>query len=486
MQYKWVALTVTIVGTLMSGIDDRIVVIGLPTIIRHLGATVGEGIWIGQAYTLAMSFALLLVGRVTDLYGRVKIYNIGFVIFTIGSALASLSGSATELIIFRLVQGVGASFLNANSVAIVTDAAPESELGTLLGLNRVAFRFGAVTGLTLSGILIAFISWQALFYINIPIGIFGTIWARKRLREIASKDTGKRVDWAGFGTFTIGITLLLVALTLFSYGASGFSQSIAMFSVGVAFLVAFVFLERRTETPLLDLRLFKIRQFATGSTIVMFSTLAWNGMIFMVSFFLQIVVGFPPLQAGLSYILLELPYLVVGMTSGKLSDKYGSRGLATAGLAMISASCIYASTFTGTTMYTSVLVFLVMLAVGQGLFTSPNQRAIMGSVPANRRGVAAGFSGTLTQVGNTAGPVLAITLITLGIPYGLFTELLQSVGGSATHIALLTAKDEFVNGFKIMAFALGIIDAVWIIPSWLRGGPKQTKEIEADRGNQQK
>jgi EmrB/QacA subfamily drug resistance transporter len=464
------------VGTLMAGIDDRIVVIGLPTIIRELNSTVGEGIWIGQAYTLAMSFALLLVGRVTDLYGRVKIYNIGFIIFTIGSALASLSNSSGELIAFRLVQGVGASFLNANSVAIVTDASPEGELGTLLGINRVAFRFGAVTGLTLAGVIIAFLDWRALFYINIPVGIFGTIWARMRLREIATKDTAKKMDWTGFFTFTSGITLLLVALTLLSYGASSILQSIAMLVAAIFLLSMFVMVERKTETPLLDLKLFRVRQFATGSTIVMFSTLAWNGMIYMMSFFVQIILGFSSLQAGLSYILLELPYLVVGMTSGKLSDKYGSRGLATAGLGMIATSCIFASTFTSSTVYTSILIFFVLLAVGQGLFTSPNQRAIMSSVPANRRGVAAGFSGTLTQVGNTAGPVVAITLITIGIPFGLFTNLIDSVG--ASQIVSQVVKDQFVNGFKIMAFVLGVIDALWIVPSWFRGGTS-AQSIEA-------
>jgi EmrB/QacA subfamily drug resistance transporter len=465
LQYKWVALTVTVVGTLMAGIDDRILVIGLPTIIRQLGATVGEGIWAGQAYTLASLIALLLIGRVADIRGRVKIYNLGFVIFTIGSLLASISAAPSELIASRLVQGMGASMLSANSTAIVTDATPPEQLGTFLGLNRVAFRSGAVAGLTLSGLILSFTDWRALFYINIPIGIFGTVWARKRLKEISTKDVGKKIDWPGFFTFTTGITLILVSITFLSYGASDRFQSILMIASGSVLLISFAILERKSQSPLLDLGLFRIRLFATGTTILMFSTLAWNGMLYMTSFFLQIIIGFPPLQAGLSYIVLEIPYLLVGVASGKLSDRYEARGLATTGLAVIGIACIYGSTFSSSTNYFSVLVLLLLLAIGQGLFTSPNQKAVMGSVPANRRGIAAGFSGTLSQIGNTAGPVVALALVTLGIPYGLFTTLVQS----ATPLATQIAKDEFVNGFKIAAFTLGAINSIAIIPSYLRG-----------------
>src|SRR5579872_3740217 len=170
MQYKWVALTVTTVGTLMAGIDTRIVIVGLPTVAQQLGANVEEVIWVSQAYLLASTIGLLLIGRVTDVVGRVKIYNIGFIIFTIGSALASVSFSPYELIGSRMVQGVGSAMLITNSAAILTDAAPRNELGTILGINQIAFRVGSIAGLTLSGIIISLASWRALFYINIPIG----------------------------------------------------------------------------------------------------------------------------------------------------------------------------------------------------------------------------------------------------------------------------------------------------------------------------
>jgi MFS family permease len=176
MQYKWIALSVTTVGTLMAGIDTRIIIVGLPTVARDLGADVESIIWVSQSYLLASTVGLLLIGRVTDVVGRVKIYNIGFAVFTVGSALASISQSPMQLILSRIVQGTGAAMLITNSAAILTDATPRQELGTILGINQIAFRVGSVAGLTLSGVIIAMSGWRALFYLNIPIGVFGTIW----------------------------------------------------------------------------------------------------------------------------------------------------------------------------------------------------------------------------------------------------------------------------------------------------------------------
>jgi MFS family permease len=194
MQYKWIALSVTTVGTLMAGIDTRIVIVGLPTVARALGADVESVVWVSQSYLLASTVGLLLIGRLTDVVGRVRIYNPGFAIFTVGSALASISGNANHLILSRIVQGLGAAMLLTNSAAILTDATPAKQLGTILGINQIAFRVGSVAGLTLSGVIIGFYGWRALFYLNIPIGIFGTLWAHVRLREIATTDTQKKSD----------------------------------------------------------------------------------------------------------------------------------------------------------------------------------------------------------------------------------------------------------------------------------------------------
>ena len=182
MQYKWTVLTVTTIGTLMAGIDSRLIIVGLPTIASELKAGPEELIWISQAYLLASTVCLLLIGRLADIFGKIKLYNLGFLVFTIGSGLSAISSDATQLISFRVLQGVGAGMILANSAAIVTDSSPPNELGFMIGINQTALRVGAVAGLTLSGIILSVTDWRALFYINIPIGIFGTIWAYMRLK----------------------------------------------------------------------------------------------------------------------------------------------------------------------------------------------------------------------------------------------------------------------------------------------------------------
>src|SRR5207245_1076595 len=217
IEYKWTVLTVTTVGVLMAGIDSRIVSVGLPAVASSLGADAEQAIWITQAYVLGSTVALLLVGRVSDIVGRVKLYTSGFGVFTVGSLLTSLAASPAQVIAFRAVQGLGSAILFTNSAAMIVDATPAHELGLSLGINQVAFRMGSMAGLTVSGIILSVLDWRALFYINIPIGIFGTAWAHFRLKEIGTLDRGAPIDWGGFVTFTAFILGLLLALTLAAY-----------------------------------------------------------------------------------------------------------------------------------------------------------------------------------------------------------------------------------------------------------------------------
>ena len=449
----------------MAGIDARIIIIGLPTVAKDLGADAEQIIWVSQAYILASTIGLLLIGRVTDLVGRVKIYNIGFIIFTIGSALASMSVSPFLLIGSRLVQGTGAAMLITNSAAILTDAAPREELGTILGINQIAFRSGSVLGLTLSGVIIAFAGWRALFYLNIPIGIFGAVWAHYRLREISTRDEGKKMDWIGFLTFTAGLTLILLSVTFLSYGLSDLNLGLGMLVVGFAFILLFIRVESRNESPILDLKIFKIREFAAGSIAQLLNALAWSGVIIMLSFYLQVVSGDSALQAGLSVLPLEVGFTVFGPLSGKLSDKYGTRLFATLGLAVSSAGFFVLSFIQVNTSYSVVAFALLLLGVGNGLFASPNASSIMGSVPATRRGIASGFRTTMFNVGLSASAGIAILLITTGIPYTLLSSLLQGTQQGMT----LLAQQEFVSGFRIAALILASINTIAIIPSMLRG-----------------
>src|SRR5437867_1586757 len=229
----------------MAGIDSRIVIVGLPQVAANIGADAEQAIWITQAYVLGSTVALLLIGRVSDIVGRVKIYTAGFSVFTVGSLLTSLAVSPAMLIGFRGVQGLGAGMLFTNSAAIVTDAFPENELGLAIGINQVAFRAGAMAGLTLSGLILVIADWRALFYVNVPIGIVGTLWAHRRLREMAKLERGAPIDWPGFATFTTCVGSFLLALTTAAYGMAEMTTVIALLSTSAVALVLFGIVERR-------------------------------------------------------------------------------------------------------------------------------------------------------------------------------------------------------------------------------------------------
>ena len=466
MQYKYVALSVTTVGTLMAGVDTRIVLVGMPTIASELKASVEEVIWVSQAYIFASTLGMLLIGRTTDLVGRVKIYNYGFAVFTVGSALAAFSFTPLELILSRMVQGVGAAMLIINAGSILTDATPRQELGSILGLNTIAFRMGSVIGLTLSGVILSITDWRALFYINIPIGIFGTVWAHYRLKEISTKDTYKGVDWPGFFTFASGLGLLLLAITYLSYGISGYLVGFGMLAAGAALLILFVFIELRHKhksPPILDPELFKIREFAGGSTAQMINAIAWSGVVILASFYMQLVAGFSPFQTGIHLLALDAGFIAVGPIAGRLSDRYGSRIFTMAGLALSSVAFLTFHFINSSNGVNTVLIGLGILGVGSGLWVSPNISSVMGSVPPNRRGIASGFRMTLSNVGDTASFGLAILIMTLAIPYNTLNSLVQSY--STQSVVSATAKQEFILGFQLVALVLAAINTIAIFPA---------------------
>lgn len=476
MQYKWTALTVTTVGVLMSGIDSRIVVIGLPTIARQLHASAEDAVWITQAYVLASAIFLLFIGRLTDLFGRVKLYNLGFVIFTVGSGLAALSPSSSYLIAFRIVQGIGAGILSSNAAAIVTDASPRSELGLMLGLNSTAIRIGAMTGLTLSGLILALVDWRGLFYINIPIGIFGTIWAHKRLKEISTRDISRKMDWTGAILFAGGLTLVLLAITYLSYGFASYIEGFAFLGAGTISLILFVRVESRVEHPALDLRLFKITLFSAGNLAQMLNVLAWSGILLLLAFYLEIGLGYSPLVAGITMIPLEITFLLFSLIAGRISDKYGTRLLTTLGALINTLAFADIAYFGTSTNSTQVVLALVGIGIGNGMFASPNARAIMGSVPADRRGVASAFRQTMNNVGWTISYGLVILFMTFGIPYTNLSQLLQ---GSTQQLSSTSpTMIEFFKGFHIAVLALAAVEACAIIPSALRGPMEATPSSE--------
>jgi len=469
----------------MAGVDARIVLVGLPTIAEQLHAGVADLIWITQAYLFAETIGLLLIGRTADLVGRVKIYNYGFIVFTAGSALAALSFNSFELIVSRMVQGLGSSMMITNAAAILTDATPRNELGKFLGLNSIAFRAGSVTGLTLSGVILAITDWRALFYINIPIGVFGTLWAHYRLKEAAVKDSYRGMDWIGFLVFSSGLGLVLLAITYLSFGLSGYSFGLPMLAFGIVLLVFFVYYElrgRMSTRPLLDMKLFKIREFAGGSTAMLINSISWTGIMIMVSFYLQVILSESPLKTGLSLLALDSTLIISAPLSGRLSDRYGSRAFVITGLAISSSAFFIFGLFVNaSTGITTILFGLALLGVGTGMWFSPNTASIMGSVPANRRGIASGFRMTMGNVGDTLSFGIAILIMTLVIPYSALNTLIDSYSIPGT---VLLGRSEFIHGFQLVALILASVNAIAIIPGSF--AKKRSVAVTGDNGSTEK
>ena len=468
MQYKWVALTVTTIGTFMAALDSSCMTIGLPTVLVDLNANIFHGIWIITGYRLMLTVLLVLLGRIADMYGRVRLYNTGFIVFTVGSLFCAVSGTGEQLIAARFLQGAGAALLVANSAAIVTDAFPRNELGMGLGTNLMATNLGSMVGYTVSGIMISAFGWRSLFLINLPIGVFGTFWAYKRLKEMGVRSEGERFDYFGSILYCGGLAIVLYSLTI---GSIFTVENQIMLTIGLGLFAAFVLVEQRQRFPTLDLSLFRIRLFAAGNLASFLNSLAYNCAPFIISLYLQLVKSYTPAEAGVVLIPMEIVVLVMNTITGRLADKYGSRGFATLGLALNSSALLWFSTINKDTGYFAILVGLVLFGFGRSLFSSPNSSSIMGSVPPIRRGIANGVRTTLNQTGNVLSIPISLILMTFIMPY----DKLSTIVGSSEVLGPLELS-QFLAAINFACLLLGVVVALAIIPSLLRGSrtPKES------------
>jgi EmrB/QacA subfamily drug resistance transporter len=444
------ALTNTTIGVLMATVDSSIVLISLPAIFRGIGLdplVTSNGsylLWLLMGYMVVTATLVVSFGRIGDMVGRVRIYNLGFAIFTVGSLAASLTyftgpPAALYLIAMRIVQGVGGAMLMANSAAILTDAFPPHQRGMALGINSVAGIAGSFIGLVAGGLL-AEVDWRLIFYVSVPIGLFGTVWAYKRLREVGRVDRG-RLDWVGNVLFGVGLLALLVGITyaLQPYGASSMGWLnpfvLAALIGGVALLVGFVVAETKVAQPMLDVRLFRIRAFAAGNLAGLLAAVGRGGLMFMLVIWLQGIWlplrGYPfestPLWAGIYMLPLTLGFLMAGPASGWLSDRYGARPFATGG--MLAAAATFGLLMRLPANFSYVWFALLLLGNGlaMGLFSAPNTAAIMNSVPANRRGVASGMRSTFQNSGMTLSIGLFFTILVAGLGTTLPTALMHGL-----------------------------------------------------------
>lgn len=442
-RYKWVALSNTTIGILMSSINSNIVLISLPAIFRGMdldpmsAGGASYMLWMLMGYTVVTATFLVSFGRISDIFGRVKLYNLGFAIFTGASILLYFTpGSGATgisiMIIFRLLQGVGAGFLFSNSTAIITDAFSSKERGMAMGLNQIAGIGGSLIGLILGGVL-ADIDWRLVFLVSVPIGLFGTVWAYLKLKEQSKPDKTQRIDWLGNGTFAVGLTILLLALTcgIMPYGNSnmGWGNPVVIIGIiaGAALLVAFVFIEFKVKMPMFHLELFKIRAFAFGNLSLFLSSVARGGLQFMLIIWLQGIWlplhGYSfestPLWAGIYMMPMMLGFFVMGPLSGKLSDKYGARFFSTGGMVLSVIGFLLLTALPPNFSYGPFLVILIVLGCGMGMFAAPNTTAIMNSVPAAQRGASSGMRSTIQNTGMALSMTLYFAIIIIGLSSNL-------------------------------------------------------------------
>jgi EmrB/QacA subfamily drug resistance transporter len=458
--YKWIALTNTTLGVLMASIDASIVLISLPAIFNgiHVNPLApGETdyfLWILLGYMVVTATLLVTFGRISDMFGRVRFYNLGFAVFTVGSILLWLTPGtgntgALELILFRLIQGLGAGFLFSNSAAILTDAFPSNQRGLALGINQIAAILGSVIGLILGGIL-SYYSWRLVFLVSVPVGIVGTIWAYLMLREIATIKGHQKIDWAGNVTFAIGATILLLGIT---YGIQPYGNAptgwgnpfvIGAIVLGLLLLATFIWVEQRVEDPMFRLELFKIRMFAAGNASSFLASIARGGLQFMLVIWLQGIwlplhgydFAVTPLWAGIYLLPLLIGFVMMGPVSGWLSDRFGARILSTTGMLIQTAGFLLLTILPTNFDYMWFAILLFILGLGQGMFSSPNTSSIMGSVPPEQRGVASGMRATFQNSGSLVSIGVFFSIITIGLaatlPSTLSTGLIQAGVPAAT------------------------------------------------------
>lgn len=481
-QYKWVVLSNTTLGTLMSSLDSNIVLIALPTIAKDLpGTSLLDLLWILLGYQLVTATVLVNFGRLADMFGRVKLYNFGFAVFTVGSALCSLSQTSLQLIGFRLIQALGAGFLFSNSAAIITDAFPQEERGMALGINQVSIVVGSVLGLVLGGLLSSVAGWRSIFWVNVPIGVFATAWSHFKLKELAIIKKGERLDLLGNFSFAGGLALILSGITLYVVSSLSFILLLVMAASGVALLVLFAFVERRTLQPMFDLSLFRIRMFTAGNVAIFLNALARGAVSLVLVFYLQgPTMGLNPLTAGIFLIPVSLSIALFGPISGWLSDRYGARFLATAGLGVSSVGFVLLTGIGPTITFQQLSLPLIFVGGGMGLFASPNRASIMNSVPETRRGVASGTSMTLVNVGATFSLAIAFTVMALTTPMKDLQMVFLGVSGlgSAPWIG------SFIGSIRSVYYLSTVLLLVAIIPSAMRGKSRNFAEA-TNRENQE-
>lgn len=460
----------------MATINSSIILISLPAIFRGIGinplspGNVGYLLWLLMGYMLVTAVLVISLGRLGDIKGRVRIYNLGFAVFSFASVLLALDPfhggtGALWLVLWRLVQGVGGAMLFANSSAIIVDAFPSEQRGLAMGINQVAAIGGSFIGLIAGGLL-SIGDWRLVFWVSVPFGIIGTIWGYHSLRDNGKRSPAK-IDWWGNITFAIGLTSILIAMVygIQPYGSDSMGWTsprvLLCFAIGIVLLVFFFIIELRVESPMFNLRLFKIRAFATGSAAGFLAAIARGGLQFMLIIWLQGIwlplhgyaYDATPLWAGIYLLPLTIGFLIAGPMSGYLSDRHGARILSTSGLVLFGGSFVGLLLVPTNFHYLWFAILVLLNGVGGGMFSAPNTTAIMNSVPADQRGGAAGIQAAFMNSGMVLSMGVFFSLMIVGLtntlPKALFDGLSTHgvAPGQAHQIANIPAVGSLFSSF---------------------------------------
>jgi EmrB/QacA subfamily drug resistance transporter len=408
--YRWYVLATVSIGTFMSTLDSSIVNVALPTIAGQFHTQLSVLQWTVTAYLLAITSLLPVFGRLADMLGRKKIYVLGFVIFTMGSALCGFSTSIWFLISTRVLQAIGASMLMANSAAIIVSIFPLQERGRALGLTGTVVALGSMSGPALGGLLIGLLGWRSIFYINVPIGILGYLVAQSILPGDKPHKERESFDSVGAVLFAAGMTSLLMAIN--NSSAQGWSNPSILFGLfaGMALLALFIFNERRIPHPMIELSLFRNRPFIIGNICGWLSFVAMFANTMILPFYLQQVLNYRPSQVGLLMTAFPIAMAITAPISGRASDKHGPLLLTSGGLAITALGLFYFSTLTTTTTFYQVIPGSLLMGMGSGMFQSPNNSSVMSSVPPPKLGLAGGMSSLFRNVGMISGIALSVSL----------------------------------------------------------------------------
>ncbi len=452
---------------LLATVNSGTLIIALPDLERSLGTSLLQLVWVILAYMIASTVLVLTAGRLSDLFGRKRAYVGGFVVFALASLGAGFSGSGTELILWRIVQGVGGAFLFANSGALVTDAFPREQLGVAMGTNTMVAAVGLVLGPVLGGALVE-LSWHWVFWFNVPFALAGALWGGLVLRELAKRDTVRGLDLLGTTTFIAGLTGLVLGIS--RGGLSGWDDPIVIAGLAAAavLLPAFVAIEHRSRAPMLDLTIFHDRLFAAATAAAFINGLSRFALMFVFVFYFQGAQGDDPITAGIKLAPMALGMLVSSPLAGIAADRRGSRALAAWGMAVTAAGLALMTTLDAASAYWLTGALLFTVGIGSGLFNSPNTAAMMGAVAPQRRGIAAGARTMLQNTGAVVSIAFVMAIVTAAVPKDVLFKIFSGLASGLTEAQL----EPFIHNMHTALLVLALTSLAGAGVSLLR--PRDT------------